>query len=156
MTTLATHQIDPDQLDMLALIADDRTPLGMVRMDDFRAACRADAEAHDGWVHPSRVSALLHDRFGEINPQSLSAKWAPACGPNGFLDKTNESAPIDPTHSRGNGNKDVLLRRWRVADADINWREFALSSCEYGCKVYRHDITREERVLHNSAYGCRQ
>jgi hypothetical protein len=113
MTILAARPLDPDQLDLLDLIADPHTTLGKLRMDDFRAACRADAAANNGWVHPSRVSALLHERFGEIHPQSLSAKWGPACGPDGFLDKTDELAPIDPTHSRGNGNKAVPLRRWR-------------------------------------------
>jgi hypothetical protein len=102
-----------DEPDLLDLIADTCTPLGKVRMDDFRAACHADALAHDGKVHPSRVSALLHQRFGEIDPRSFSAKWAPACGPDGFLDKTDELADIAPEHSRGNGNKKILLRRWR-------------------------------------------
>lgn len=111
MTTLATGYLDdPDLLD---LIADTHTPLGVLRMDDFRAACRDDALAHDGWVHPSRVSALLHDRFGEIDSRSFSAKWAPACGRDGFLDKTDTLAPIAAEHSRGNGNKSVRLRRWR-------------------------------------------
>lgn len=112
MTHLAVGQLD--EPDLLQLLADTVTPLGKLRMDDFRSACRADAVAHDGEVHPSRVSAILHDRFGEINPRSFSAKWAPACGPAGFLDKTKELAPIDPTHSRGNGNKQLLLRRWRA------------------------------------------
>lgn len=102
-----------DEPDLLDLIAGTQTPLGKVRMDDFRAACRTDAEAHDGWVHPSRVSAILHDRFGEIDPRSFSAKWKPACGPTGFLDKTDRLDPIDAEHSRGNGNKKVPLRRWR-------------------------------------------
>ena len=30
-----------------------------------------------------------------------------------FLDKTDVLAPIDPTHSKGNGGKAVRLRRWR-------------------------------------------
>jgi hypothetical protein len=107
-----------DEPDLLSLIADEHTPLGKLRMDDFKAACRADAEAHGGWVHPSRVSKLLHDRFGEIDPRSFSAKWGPACGPKGFLDKTKTPAPIDPTHSKGNGNKDIRLRRWRGWDND--------------------------------------
>ncbi len=102
-----------DEPDLLELLADDRTPLGKVHMDDFRAACRAVADQHGGWIHPSRVSDLLHERFGEIDPRSFSARWAPACGPNGFLDKTDVLAPIDPAHSRGNGNKNVRLRRWR-------------------------------------------
>lgn len=116
MTTLATHT-DPDQLDMIALLADEATPLGKVHMDDFRAACLADARAHDGWVHPSRVSEILRGRFGEIDPRSFSARWAPACGPNGFLDKTDVLAPIDPAHSKGNGGKSVRLRRWRTDSA---------------------------------------
>ncbi len=111
MTVVGTGRLD--EPDLLDLLADGRTPLGKVHMDDFRAACQADAEAHDGDVHPSRVSELLHQRFGEIDPRSFSARWAPACGPNGFLDKTDQLAPIDPEHSRGNGNKEVRLRRWR-------------------------------------------
>lgn len=111
MTTVGVGALD--EPDLLALLADDYTPLGRVRMDDFRAACRADAEDHDGWVHPSRVSAILHTRFGQIDPRSFSAKWAPACGPDGFLDKTDRLAAIDATHSRGNSNKKVPLRRWR-------------------------------------------
>lgn len=102
-----------DEPDLLDLLADNQTPLGRLRMEDFRDACRADADAHDGVVHPSRVSALLRNRFGEIDPRSFSARWAPACGPDGFLDKTDDLAPIDPAHSRGNGNKLVPLRRWR-------------------------------------------
>lgn len=113
MTSLATHDLDPDLFSELALIADNGSVLAKVHMDDFRAACWSDAAAHDGWVHPSRVSAILHARFGEIHPQSLSAKWAPACGRDGFLDKTNVPAQIDPTHSKGNGNKSLPMRRWR-------------------------------------------
>lgn len=114
MTTLAATPVDPDQLDLLALVTDNETPLGSLHRDDFRAACMVDAAHHQGWVHPSRVSAILHDRFGEINPRALSAQWAPACGPNGFLDKSDEWAPIDPEHSKGNGGKTVRLRRLRT------------------------------------------
>lgn len=114
MTTLATHTLDPDQLDMLELLADDHSVLAKVHADDFKLACWEDAAANDGWVHPSRVSAILHSRFGEIHPQSLSAKWAPACAPlTGFLDKTDVPAQIDPTHSKGNGNKSLPMRFWR-------------------------------------------
>lgn len=116
MTILGVGPLD--EPDLLSLIADPYTGLGKLRMEDFKAACRADAEAHDGEVHPSRVSALLHQRFGEIDPRSFSAKWGPACGPKGFLDKTEEPAPIDPTHSKGNGNKDIRLRHWRGWNSD--------------------------------------
>jgi hypothetical protein len=111
MTVVGVGRLD--EPDLLDLLADDRTPLGRLRMEDFRDACQADADAHDGWVHPSRVSALLHQRFGQIDPRSFAARWAPACGSNGFLDKTDVLADIDPAHSRGNGNKQILLRRWR-------------------------------------------
>lgn len=117
MTTLATHPLDPNQLDLLTAIADVESPLGSLRFADFRAACVADGEAHEGWVNPNRVSALLHDRFGEIGPNAYSGMWAPACGrgPCGFMDKTDVEVPIDPTHSKNNGNKGIKLRRLRKA-----------------------------------------
>ena len=111
MTTLAVRPVDEPNL--LALLADEVTPLGKSFADAFRDACREDADAHDGWVHPSRVSALLHESVGDFSPQRFSAMWSPACGREGYLDKTDTLAPIDPEHSRGNGNKDVRLRRWR-------------------------------------------
>lgn len=153
MTTLAARPVDdPDQL---ALIADDLTPLGRPLAEAFRDACQADAAAHDGWVHPSRVSSLLHRQFGDFNPRQFSASWAPACGRDGFLVKTDVLADIDPEVSKGNGNKRLPLRRWRVTDADFGWREYRLSDCRFGCKVYRHPLA-EDRVMHNPAYGCRE
>lgn len=114
MTThLAAVPVMDDQLDLLTLVADNVTPLGALRAADFRDACAADAETHGGYVSTSRVSRILHDWFGDVNPRWLSAQWAPACGPNGFLDKTDIDQPIDPTHSKGNGNKTTKLRRWR-------------------------------------------
>lgn len=115
MTHLATHDLDldPDQLDLLSLVADTQTPLGSLHMTDFKVACYADACSNDGWVHPSRVSAILTRMVGEFDKRSFSAKWAPACGPDGFLDKTDVLAPIDGTVSKGNANKSVRLRRWR-------------------------------------------
>lgn len=115
MTTLAAIAVCDDQLDLLELVADNQTPLGSLRADEFRAACWNDALTHDGWVHPSRVSAILTRWFGEFNPRWFSSQWAPACGRNGFLDKTDVEAPIDSSVSKGNGNKTVKLRKWRVA-----------------------------------------
>ena len=111
MTTLATRPVD--EPDLLAQLADQVTTLGKPFADAFRDACYADAIAHDGEVHPSRVSALLRRHHGDFDPRRFSAMWAPACGREGFLDKTDRLAPIDPEHSKGNGNKDVRLRRWR-------------------------------------------
>ncbi len=113
MTVLAARPVTGDQLDLLAAIADVETPLGKLRAEDFRAACEAVGRRHDGWVHPSLVHAELIARFGEINPRAFSSKWGGACGPNGFMDKTNHRRPIDPEHSQGNGAKDVRLRRLR-------------------------------------------
>jgi hypothetical protein len=111
MTTLASRPLeDPDQL---ALIADDWTPLAVDKAEAFKAACWADARAHDGWVHPNRVSSLLAVSLPDFDPRWFSARWAPACGRDGFLDKTDRLAPIDAAVSKGNGNKEVRLRRWR-------------------------------------------
>lgn len=111
MTSLSTRPVEnPDEL---ALFGDNWTSLGKPFADAFRDACKADADANDGWVHPSRVSALLHKEFGDFNPRQFSASWAPACGREGYLDKTDRKAPIDPSVSKGNGNKDIKLRRWR-------------------------------------------
>lgn len=114
MTTFAVVPVCDDQLDLLAQVADTVTPLGSLRAEDFRTACEATAYP-GGWVNPNDVSAYLHERFGEINPRSYSAKWAGACGPNGFLIKTDKPVGIDPAHSRGNGNKATFWRRLRVA-----------------------------------------
>lgn len=114
---LAAIPVCADQLDLLDLVADNVTPLGSLHRDDFRAACMVDAAHHQGWVNPNRVHAILLDRFGEVGPQWFSSQWAPACGPKGFLDKTDVKEPIDPTHSKGNGGKEVLLRRLREVSA---------------------------------------
>lgn len=114
MTTLATHDLDPNQLDLLALVADNTSPLGTLHASDFKAACLAVADA-DGWIHPNGVSLKLIERFGEVNPRWFSAQWAGACGRNGFMDKTDVMVPILAQVSRGNGNKSVALRRLRSA-----------------------------------------
>lgn len=116
MTTLASHPLSAEQLDILDAIADTETPLGMLRFEDFKAACIEDGERHQGWVNPNRVSAILHARFGEIDPRSYSAKWGPACGsgPRAFMTKTDVEVPIESAHSKGNSNKGVRMRRLRV------------------------------------------
>lgn len=109
--TLAGNPVD--EPDLLTLIADEQTVLGKPFADAFRDACEADARANDGWVHPSRVNARLHAVVGDFDPRRFSAMWAPACGRDGFLDKTDVLSPIDPANSRGNGGKSVRLRRFR-------------------------------------------
>ena len=114
MTTLAHTPIDEPTADLLALVADD-TALGKVHADDFHLACVADARAHDGYVSVSRVSALLHERFGEINSRWFSSMWTKAgAKKSGWLVKTEIDEPIDPTYSRGNSNKATKLRRFKA------------------------------------------
>lgn len=113
MTTLATHT-DPDQLDMLALIADPWTPTRAEFADIFRTCCRAEADAHDGWINPSAVRARIRERVGDhYNARQLSALWCHASGPGGYLDKTDRPVRITGEGSRGNANKSTVYRRWR-------------------------------------------
>lgn len=117
MTTLAAIPVTPGQLDLLTCIADTSSPLGSLRYADFRSAYEWDGFKHGGEVDPNRVAALLHRRHRDVKPRTYSAWWAPACGkgPNAFMDKTDIEVPIDPTYSKGNGNKKIALRKLRVA-----------------------------------------
>lgn len=112
MTTLATQPVD--EPDLLALLADEETPLGKLAADRFHDACRAEAEANDGWVDPNKVRArLLSGDTLDIEPRKYAALWSTACAKTGYLDKTNVLVPITGAGSLGNGNKSVPLRRWR-------------------------------------------
>lgn len=109
---LASQPLDPDQLDMLALLADEHTPLGIDLADRFREACRAEAGGCGGWVHPNRVTARLKAADPEVNMRRVSALWSTAEAPGGYLRKTRREVRIDGKVSRGNGNKTVFLRFW--------------------------------------------
>lgn len=114
MTRLRTRPVeDPDQL---ALIADDLTPLGVGAAERFRAACWAEAQAHDGIVDPNRVRLRLLNRANQldIEPRKYAALWSTAAAKAGYLDVlTHRLVPISGPGSRGNTNKSVPLRRWR-------------------------------------------
>jgi hypothetical protein len=116
-TRLAAYPLDPDLLDELALIADTETPLGIDLADRFRAACRADAAEHGGWIHPNHVTARLVADDPDVNRRRISALWATAEAPGGYLRKTDEWRQIDGSVSKGNGNKSVRLRFWVGGDA---------------------------------------
>jgi len=114
VTTTAARPVDPEQADLLTLIADEWTTLGKPFADAFRDACWDDAIENAGTVNPNRVRKVLMKR-NDYDPRQLSALWGSACSTKrGFLDKTDERVDIDPDGSKGNGNKDVLLRRWRT------------------------------------------
>lgn len=110
MTSLATFPLGQDQLDLFA--QPDLTPLGQLHASDFEEACRAVA-TDDGIVNPNLVNAWLHARWGEIDPRWYSGQWASACSRSGFMDTLADIVQIDGTHSRGNSNKGVKLRRLR-------------------------------------------
>jgi len=111
---LAATPIDPAQMSLLDEITDTSSPLGSLHRADFEAACRAVADA-SGWVNPNDVSAELHRRFGEINPNQYSGMWSGACGSkSGFMTTYRDLlVAIDSTHSRGNSNKSLPMRRLR-------------------------------------------
>ena len=101
-----------DEPDLLSLIADEHTTLGKPLADAFRAACWAEAQAHDGWVNPNRVRARLLDH-PSYEPRQYAALWAPAAGRDGYLRVHRDAlVPIVGVGSKGNGNKSVPMRRW--------------------------------------------
>lgn len=116
MTTLAARPVEGDQLDLLEQVAEQSSPQGHLHAQDFRRACEAVADP-DGWVNPNDVSRHLHDRFGEINPRWYSAMWSGACGVNnGFMTTHRDRrVAIDPERSKGNGAKDMPMRRLRTS-----------------------------------------
>lgn len=111
MTALATSPVaEPD---LLAVVADPWTPRGRTAADRFRAACHAEALAHDGRVDPNGVrERLLVGGVLDIDPRQYAALWSTACAPSGYLTKTDELVPIVGEGSRGNTNKSVRVRRW--------------------------------------------
>lgn len=114
MTTLRFAPLDDTEADLLALVGDPHTVTRKPLADAFRAACWAEALAHDGWVDPNAVRARVLAEVDDPNMRQYSALWAPAAGPDGYLDVvTTRDVPIDGKGSRGNSNKKVLMRRWR-------------------------------------------
>ena len=97
MTThLAARPVD--EPDLLALIADEHTPLGKPLADAFRDACKAEAERAGsfdgespagpvGWVNPNRVRLALLDH-PSYEPRQYAGLWSVACSRDGYLVKT--------------------------------------------------------------------
>jgi len=42
---------------------------------------------------------------------------------------------------------------WEVA---LRFEEYAISDCEYGCKIYADPRSNVKVLYHNSSYGCRK
>ncbi|MBS45332.1 MAG: hypothetical protein CMH83_19610 [Nocardioides sp.] len=111
-TVLGVGEVE--EPDLLALIADEWTPLAVDPRDRFREACRQVACDHGGDVDPSLVRAKLLDAHGnlDIPSRQFSALWSTATGRGGYLENTDTFVPITGTGSRGNTNKACRLRRW--------------------------------------------
>lgn len=111
MTTLAYAPTDDH--DLLHLVADTQSPLGQDDADRFEAACRA--VAVDGWVNPSHVREhLMVAGELQIHPRRYSALWSAACSKSGFMDvRRDRLVPITGAGSRGNGNKQICMRKLR-------------------------------------------
>lgn len=99
MTTLGTHNLEPDLLTELARISD--VPFAA----KFRAACEAEAAATEGWINPNRVRARLLDE-PDYEPRMYSAQWSAS-----WLVKTVYQVQIAGPGSRGNSNKSAFWRR---------------------------------------------
>lgn len=113
MTGVSLGARPADNPDELALFADGWTVLNKPVADRFREACRADADAHDGWVNPNRVREhFLVDGELAVDPRQYSALWSKACARDGYLVVTDVKVPIKGPGSKGNGNKDIRLRRF--------------------------------------------
>jgi hypothetical protein len=108
MTHLATHDLEPNLLDELALVADAWTSLGKPFADAFRWACESEAADNDGWIDPNKVRGLLLNH-PDYRPRQLSALWS-----SSWLTKTDRLVQISGEGSKGNGNKSVAYRRLRT------------------------------------------
>lgn len=104
--TLSTHDLEPNLLDELALIADPHTVTRKPFADKFRAACEAEAASDAcGYINPNKVRARLLDE-ADYNPRQYAALWSST-----FLVKTDEPVQIRGEGSRGNTNKSTFYRR---------------------------------------------
>lgn len=112
--TLAARPVD--EPDLLALLADQETPLGKPFADRFRETCKAVADEHDGWIDPNLVRArmLAVEDFSAKEVRQYAGLWSKAAGRDGYLDVHRDIiVPISGPGSTRNTNKGVPMRRWR-------------------------------------------
>lgn len=60
---------------------------------------------------------------------------------------------IDPPNRQPKAIREIS-HVYALPDGD--WREDAIGSCGFGCKIYRNTKTDERVLAHSSAYGCRK
>ncbi len=101
--------VDDDTNDLLSLVADITSPIGQDDPDQFLAACRLDAMAHDGEVSVNRVRALMSD--AGIEPHRYSAFWNTFTGKGRPMVKADAWEVCEGSTS-GNDGRPFRLRRW--------------------------------------------
>lgn len=110
-----------DQYDLLALVADEHSPLPS-KTDAhtlFLNACERDARDHGGIVSINRVSVLLADALerDQIEHHQYSALWSHYTGKDRPMRKATERDIESPWEIRtgsktGNNGKPFKLRVW--------------------------------------------
>jgi len=108
--------IEDETADLLALVAEPHPAIGADVPALFLAACKADAEAHDGLVSVNRVRARLAD--ADIPPRRYSALWAHFTGEGRPMRKAytaDGTVPLWETcrgSTSGNDGRPFQQRRW--------------------------------------------
>jgi hypothetical protein len=102
----------PDQLDLLASVAENPHPLADEARARIRAAIVDDARAHSGQVDPNRVRARLSDEHGlQVPPRMLSATYSAMAG-RGELTSLGF---IGTNYDHAGGNYGKPCRIWLAA-----------------------------------------
>jgi hypothetical protein len=120
MTAIHFAPADEDTYDLLAAVAEPHPAIGADAPALFLAACKRDAETHDGLVSVNRVRALLAD--SDIPPRRYSALWAHFTGPGKPMRKATQfnsfTQMVEPLwetcagSTSGNDGRPFQLRRW--------------------------------------------
>lgn len=112
MTTAPTWSaIDDPTADLLSTLNADWRPFAEDDRNTIAAAIKADAETHDGQVHPNRVR---RDLAGKVKPQRIGPVYRALCllgvlTTDGW--DVNDGTGVDRENS-GNGGRPLRLYRW--------------------------------------------
>lgn len=110
MTTVPRWEaVAADTADLLSLLAEQHPAVGADVPALFLAACKADADAHDGIVSVNRVRTALLD--ADIPPRRLSSLWGHYTGHGRPMVRTGEWEVCRGSWSRNDG-RPMPLRRW--------------------------------------------
>lgn len=101
--------VDDETCDLLSLVADCGSPIGRDDPEDFLAACRRDAMAHNGEVSVNRVRFLMSD--AGIEPHRYSSFWNTFTGKGRPMIKADRWETCEGSTS-GNDGRPYRLRTW--------------------------------------------